>query len=71
MITDKPPKSRTAVPFVCRFAQLSSSTEQVFFKDVPANDDPLPAVLNIDAAGYVVSNQTRYTYVERETTDDK
>lgn len=71
MKTDSPPKNRTEAPFVCLFAQPSSTTERIFSKDLLANDDPLPAVLNIDAAGHVVSNQTRYTFVERETTDDK
>ncbi len=34
------------------------------------SEDPLPAVVKINSSGYLLSHQTRFTAVERETTDD-
>ena len=34
-------------------------------------EDPLPAVLDVNAKGYVLAPRTRFTEVQRETTDDK
>lgn len=34
------------------------------------SEDPLPAVVNIDSSGYLLSHGTMTTEVDRETTDN-
>jgi hypothetical protein len=70
MTTEASPNIRSAVPFVCRFAQTSSSKEEPIGRDVLANEDPLPAVLGVAATGHVLARQTHRTFVDHETTDD-
>lgn len=34
------------------------------------SEDPLPAVVNVSLDGYIISNSTKLTAINRETTDD-
>ncbi len=58
------------LPFVLRASQLSSATEEAPGRDELTSEDPLPAALEIDAAGYILGFDTKLTEVRRETTDD-
>lgn len=44
---------------------------EMYYRDVRAEDDPLPAVVDITAGGYALANRTMVTDVKAETTDDK
>jgi hypothetical protein len=58
------------IPFVYRLAKMTSTALGPFEKDIPTIEEWLPAVLVTKAGGFASARQTRYTYVNRETTDD-
>jgi hypothetical protein len=57
-------------PFILRLSQVPSATIESRDRDVVSETDPSPAVLEVSAAGYVLSRGTRLTAVKTETTDD-
>jgi hypothetical protein len=59
------------LPFLIRIGEPSGGVEVSAMRDVVASPEPLPAVLEADASGYVLSRETRKTAVKPETTDDK
>lgn len=60
----------SAVPFVFRTAQPTSTNNELPSRDLCTGDDPLPAVLKTNAAGCVLSRTTILTEVDVETTDE-
>ena len=70
MITDKSTGSMLAVPLVLHIGRFFPVTDATPGRDLPASQDPLPAALGNDAAGYVLSRETRVTEVRRETTEE-
>ena len=58
------------LPFVLRDAQSLAPTAEVSGRDFLASEDPLPAVLEINADGFAIARKTRFTEVHSETTDD-
>lgn len=58
------------LPFVVRSARPLAVPEETPGRDVSTSEDPFPAVLGIDAAGYMLARQTSRTLVARETMDD-
>ena len=61
----------TQVPFVLRGAQSSPARKQIFLRDVPTSEDPIPAPVAIHPTGYALERETRVTLVARETLDDR
>lgn len=59
----------TLVPTVLR-AALSSHEAVPLPSMTLTSEDPLPAVVNIDSNGYILSSGTLATEVKRETSDN-
>jgi hypothetical protein len=59
------------LPFLMRVGEPSLGAEVDAIRDVGTSSEPLPAALEADACGYVLSRVTRKTAVKTETTDDK
>ena len=57
-------------PFILRAAKLCDPTRMVFKSDSCAFDDPLPGVVEAGSSGCVVSHETKFTEVRRETSDE-
>ena len=58
------------LPFLIRAAQLSAPSASTTYRDFPVSEEPLPAALAVNVAGYVLEHRTRVTKVGQETTDD-
>jgi hypothetical protein len=57
-------------PFLLCLSQVPTAAIESRDQDVVSEPDPSPAVLEISAAGYVLSRGTRVTAAKPETTDD-
>lgn len=58
------------LPFLLQNASFPIASEQAWGRDAVTADDPLPAVLEIDATGVAIVRRTRVTDVQSETLDD-
>jgi hypothetical protein len=58
-------------PFVSVFAQAKDEHPVFEITDELTSTDALPAILERDRDGYVLTRETRITAVKPETTDDK
>ncbi|MGA2260158.1 MAG: hypothetical protein ABSH28_01845 [Acidobacteriota bacterium] len=58
------------MPFVLRNSKLSVVKGELPGCDVPTDEDPPPAALQLDKDRGFVEQRTRITFIERETTDD-
>jgi hypothetical protein len=58
------------LPFVAREAQPIADTDDYQRRDSNACEDPLPAILEVTAAGLAFPRETRVTEVNTETSDD-
>jgi len=59
-----------AIPLLIRRHELVRAHSGIT-RDQVSLDDEVPAVLNRDASGYVLSRDTRITEVKQETVDDR
>jgi hypothetical protein len=59
------------VPFLFSVADRKATSVQGVDGDVLASIEPLPAVLEMDGGGYVLSRETRMTEVKPESADEK
>lgn len=60
----------STIPFILHAGKLRDRTGTAFPGDIPTSEEPLPAIVETDLRGYVLSRGTRVTFVQRETTDD-
>lgn len=61
----------TAIPFIVNISKSIEITGTPFSRDIHASNEPLPAILETSPLGYVLSHDTLYTNIRRETTDDR
>ena len=59
------------LPLILNIAKENPAIHDPSVVDGSTIDDPLPVVLERNAAGYQLSRATRFTEVLQETTDDK
>lgn len=59
------------LPYLLQNAEPHVVSGEALCEDVLTTQDPLPAVLEVDAAGLAIARATRMTEVLKETTDDK
>ena len=57
-------------PFLLRLSHVPSAAIESRDRDAASEPDPSPAVVELSAAGYVLSRGTRVTAAKPETTDD-
>jgi hypothetical protein len=60
-----------ALPLSVRFGQTVLRKPSAFRDDSPSADDPLPAIVVLDAAGHKHARSTILTEVQSETRDDQ
>lgn len=58
------------LPFVFHNNRTSTISDPSNWRDAPTTEEPLPPTVGVDASGCTVARGTRYTFVDRETTDD-
>jgi hypothetical protein len=58
------------LPWICRIAASPKALNFPHAGDVRESDDPLGAVVEIDAGGLAIARTTKVTDVRQETTDD-
>lgn len=56
------------IPFLLHFAERRAVDGEVVSSTV--SEDPIPAVVEVDAKGFLATRGTRETKVHAETTDD-
>lgn len=62
---------KKALPLSVRLGQTVPRKPSAFRDDSPSADDPLPAIVVLDAAGYKRARSTILTEVQSETRDDQ
>ncbi|MGA2967482.1 MAG: hypothetical protein ABSD64_14835 [Terriglobales bacterium] len=60
----------TKLPWIFQIAGAPSASNFVDARDMHQSEDPLGAVVEMDANGLVVAGATKITDVRQETTDD-
>jgi hypothetical protein len=60
----------STIPFILHAAKLRERTGTAFSGGIPTSEEPLPAIVETGLPGYVLSRETRVTFIQRETTDD-
>jgi hypothetical protein len=58
-------------PLSLRVCQPTSPKSELYVRDSPSGEDPLPATVELSACGYVLARNTQITASKTETTDDK
>lgn len=58
-------------PFLLRLSEARSRNSESHYRDVLSDSDPLPAVVEVSASGYVLARDTTITASKTETNDDR
>ena len=59
-------------PFLLEISRLVPEKQpEMYYRDAPPTEDPLPTPVDLAPGGYVLSTDTQITATRGETTDDK